>query len=304
MTTAVAIATSASAPRPPLWAMRSTAAASDSGRRFSGFVLSIKSESSDLSVQWRGAQIIDLTRGNGRAVISPGGADVGDDRGHLVVREPLCERWHPIGKRVGRGARRKATVQHHADRIHCGLHLDGLIVGQRRVTGWIAGALRPVTARALLRVDRRAERPQQATLSNGYVGDLRTQFRVLADTLEVNCHGANVCIGQVLQAVVDDFRHRAVDRPARRDTFVQVVRDIIETPIPEARLLVGRERRRIPFLQGYEPTLESLGRGAAAQLVDGRMAHPAMPKTLYQVSAAVPFPRLGAVRLIRTFGEE
>src|SRR3984957_21107819 len=59
-----------------------------------------------------GTQFIRITRGYRSAAVAPGGADVGDDRGDLVVGQTLCEGRHAIRSRVGLRAGRETTVQH------------------------------------------------------------------------------------------------------------------------------------------------------------------------------------------------
>src|SRR3954469_12122000 len=118
-----------------------------------------------LSVQRCRAQLVGLARRDRRAAIAPGGADVGDDGGDLVVGEEAGEGRHAVGHRIALGARRIAAIEHHADRIDRRLHLDRLVVGERRPVRRLALALRTVTARAVLVVDGLAEADQKAALA-------------------------------------------------------------------------------------------------------------------------------------------
>src|SRR4029079_6116042 len=109
------------------------------------------------SFQRCGAQLVGVARRDRRAAIAPGGADVGDDGGDLVVGEEACEGRHAVGHRIALGARRIAAIEHHADRVDRRLHLDRLVVGERRPMRRLAFALRPMTARTVLVVDGLAE---------------------------------------------------------------------------------------------------------------------------------------------------
>src|SRR3982074_1209630 len=55
---------------------------------------------------------------NGRAVIAPGDANVGEDGGHFVVGKRLREGRHAVRHRVAGGPWRITAVEDHADRIH------------------------------------------------------------------------------------------------------------------------------------------------------------------------------------------
>src|ERR1700683_3071044 len=60
-----------------------------------------------------GTQFIRIASGYRSTAVAPGGPNVGDDRGDLVVGQTLCEGRHAIRSRVGLRARRETTVQHH-----------------------------------------------------------------------------------------------------------------------------------------------------------------------------------------------
>jgi hypothetical protein len=47
------------------------------------------------SIQRRGAQFVGLARGDRRAAVAPGGADIGDDRGDLVVGQGCAKGGMP-----------------------------------------------------------------------------------------------------------------------------------------------------------------------------------------------------------------
>src|SRR5580704_5929999 len=120
---------------------------SDSGFSESGLALSM-----GFSVQRSGTQFIDLAWRNRRPMIAPGGADIGDDRRHFIIRKTLRKGRHAIGHGVAGSARRETAIQHHPDWIDSGFHLDGLIGGERGIACRLATAFGAMADRALLRV--------------------------------------------------------------------------------------------------------------------------------------------------------
>src|ERR1700677_3580323 len=118
---------------------------SDSGRSESGLALSMA-----FSVQRGGTQFIDLGGRDRRPMIAPGGADIGYDRRHFIIRQTLRKGRHTIGHGVAGSARWETAIQHHTDRIDGGLHLDRLIGGERGIARRLATALGAVADRALL----------------------------------------------------------------------------------------------------------------------------------------------------------
>src|SRR5260370_1368758 len=80
----------------------------------------------------------------------------------------------------------------------------------------------------------------------------------LGEALEIDRHGVDVFVAQILQAVVDDLGHGAVDGPPARHPGAEQVRDILDAPIAEAGLLVRRQGGRVPVLHGDQAALEGL----------------------------------------------
>src|SRR4051812_38742003 len=108
---AVAMPATTMAPCGPAVTMASTAASSDGEAPGPGggelIMAGFRSSQPRFgrSVQRRGTQFIGLPRRNRGAAVAPGGADIGDHGGDLVVGERLRKRRHAVGHRIARGAR-------------------------------------------------------------------------------------------------------------------------------------------------------------------------------------------------------
>ena len=199
--------------------------------------------------------------------------------------------------RVLRRAGWVAAAEHHADRVDGRGHHDRRVTGQRWKHRRLAFALIAVAGGALFCVDLAAQlqhigADQARVAGGGWLGIARCQ------RLEIDRHCPRIFVGEVLQAVVDDFGHRPVDRGARRHTHLQQVGKILDAPVAQPRFAARRQRRRIPVLVRNHPAFKGFGFARTAQRIDGGMAHRAMAQALHQVGAAIP---LGA--LIRVGAE-
>src|SRR5262249_29780697 len=90
---------------------------------------------------------------HGARAVAPRLAHVGDDRCDLPIGQQMTEGWHAVRARIAIGARREAAVEHHAQRIACRCHYDGLIVRERRIRGRCTFTIGGVTALAMPVVD-------------------------------------------------------------------------------------------------------------------------------------------------------
>src|SRR6187402_1892609 len=87
----------------------------------------------DASLQGDGAQLVGFRSVDRRPGVAPCRANIAHDSGNLVVGKGDRERRHTMGHRVAESAGRIATVQHHADRVDGGAHLDRLVAGKQRI---------------------------------------------------------------------------------------------------------------------------------------------------------------------------
>ena len=103
---------------------------------------------------------------------------------------------------------------------------------------------------------------------------------------------------------MNDFSHRAEHRAALRHAILQQRLDVLDVPVAQTRFLVRRERRCVPVLQRNQAARKGCRIDRAAHGVDRGVAHAAVAEAFDQVRAAVPFDRLGRIRLVLAFTEE
>src|SRR5262245_19323074 len=233
-----------------------------------------------------------------RRAVAPRLADIGDDRRDLLIAQVLGERRHAERAWIALGARRKATDEHHPDRVDRMRHQDRAVVGERRIDPRHALAVRLVAVRAMLLVNRRArlEHRRSLLLRGPHLQRLGGSA-LLRLRLEVDGHGAQVADGDVLQAVGYHRRHRPEHRAARRHAGAQEVDDVLHLPVAEPGLPVGRERWRVPVLHRDQAASDVVVLDRAEHVAVA-VAGVAVAEPFDQVRAAVPFRALRGVGLV------
>src|SRR5262245_22885238 len=122
-----------------------------------------------------------------------------------------------------------------------------------------------------------------------------------SSVLEIHGDSANVCVGKVGQAAVDDVRHRSAGHEAMDLACLQKEDQLIDGPLEDSRLGAAAYIRRIPAF--HLPPRQLPLAVDSAHTVARRMTCGAMAKCLHQISTSVPRLILFQPRLER-FGLE
>src|SRR5665213_138367 len=79
---------------------------------------------------------------------------------------------------------------------------------------------------------------------------------------EIDRHGTHVNVGQILQAVVYNFRHWPIHRALPGRAGFEQIDDVLDTPVPKSSFLVEGEGRCVPVLHRNQSAGEGLFIGA------------------------------------------
>ena len=191
-------------------------------------------------------RLADIGGRDWRRGIAPGIANIGNNGGNLIVRQHPGELRHRrCGRRaVGGGAAR--APQHDMQQRRWIALLDN----RRSVERWKETgrplAVRGMTARALVRIDRAAD-PHRffVRLDHGLgvaSGVARLIFQISRDGLEIS-------IAQVRRRQAHHFGHQARSGARAVMPGFQIGYDLLDRPTPDAAARVAGNVRREPSLQ-------------------------------------------------------
>src|SRR5678816_3472103 len=91
----------------------------------------------------------------------------------------------------------------------------------------------------------------------------------------------------MLQTFVHDFGHRAEHRAARADTGFEQLDDVLDLPVAEPCLDVGRERWRVPVEHGNHAAREVRLQVGPAERIAAGMARVAVAESLHEICACL-----------------
>lgn len=234
--------------------------------------------------------------------ITPCIADIRQDQRDLFVTQGLCKWRHPVGARIGCGNGRIASMENAAYRIDRGSQRHTPVARERRINIWRALPQTPVAILTMCLVDF-AALPQ---LSIDFRGKLRRYSpgirRALGQGLQIGSHGAGIILRQMLQALTDDIRHWSGCHCTGGKAGLEYLRDILDRPVGGAGFLEGSQRGRIPVRTHDLASSQSIALACAKGIAAG-MAGVAMPKSLHEVGAAIPFIAPAGISFVNALGK-